>query len=173
MPSRLFTLLIVVFWLFATGLFVAYAIWPRVMPSEPLMFPVDIIDEAGQRTELVNYNVSKNHGQDDTYRAEVEWSYHPEDDSFESKCTCDRRWTDPEPPRTDGSAWLPQIHEVVMNSSYSLARNGEMQAISVKTTYLLVEGESDQDGIAARAEVMGPIRASSASRHASAVHFPI
>jgi hypothetical protein len=92
MPKRFLTLAIVAFWLGMTGLFAYEVLWPRLMPSEPLMFPVDIIDEAGTQTETVNWEVTKNGTIG--YRADVDWRYHPDEDTFESECTLAWRFSE-------------------------------------------------------------------------------
>jgi hypothetical protein len=84
MPKRLVTLAIVAFWLGMAGLFAYETLWPRFMPSEPLMFPVDVVDEAGTQSETANWDITKNGTTG--YRADVEWRYHREDDTFESEC---------------------------------------------------------------------------------------
>jgi hypothetical protein len=84
MPPRTLTLAIVGLWLAMAGLFFWHEVWPRLEPSEPLMFPVDIVDEAGYQSEVTSWEVSKNGAPG--YRADVDWRYHDEDDSFESQC---------------------------------------------------------------------------------------
>jgi hypothetical protein len=164
MPPRSVTLAIVAFWLVMVGLFGLTEVWPRLAPAEPLMFPVDVIDEAGQSKELVNYNVSKNGTPE--YKAEVEWHYFPEDDSFESECQLRHLSEDPEAPREEGPAWLPQVHKVRMFSSfYRLTRGGEMKGIEVRTDYLLAPRGNDEAGIDVRAEVKGSPRAGRFTPH--------
>jgi hypothetical protein len=155
MPPRWLTLAIIAFWLVMIALFNVAEVWPRFSPaSEPLMFPVDVIDEAGQAKELANFNVTKNGTL--KYKAEVEWHYHPEDDTFESECQLTARWNDPEAPRDEGPVLLPQVHEVSMVSSfYRLTRGGEMNSIDVHTDYQLVSGEGDRGGIKVQARVQG------------------
>ncbi len=153
MPSRLLTLAIVAFWLVMVALFNVTDVWPRLSPAEPLMFPVDVVDEAGQARELVNYDVSKNGTPN--YRAEVEWYYHPEDDSFESECQFEDRWHDPEAPRGQGPAALLQVHQVKMTSTYRLTRDAEMRRIDVRTNYLLAPGGDDKHAIPVEAHVTG------------------
>src|SRR5947209_4255287 len=84
MPPRTLSLAIVGFWLAMAGLFFWHEVWPRLDPSEPLLFPVDIVDEAGYQNELTSWEVTKNGTPG--YRADVDWRYHAEDDSFESQC---------------------------------------------------------------------------------------
>jgi hypothetical protein len=164
MPSRTVTLAIVAFWLVMVALFNVTDIWPRLAPAEPLMFPVDVIDEAGQTKELVNYNVTKNGTL--KYKAEVEWHYFPEDDSFESECQLRQLGDYPEEPREEGPAWLPQVHNVSMFSSfYRLTRGGEMRGIEVRTDYRLAPGGNDEAGIDVRADVTGSPRAGHFTPH--------
>ncbi len=154
MPPRWFTLAIVASWLIMAGLFGVTEVWPRLSPSEPLMFPVDVIDEAGQQRELVNYNASKNGTL--KYRVEVEWQYHPEDDSFESQGVVRILLSNArEAPREEGPAWLPQVRDVEQKSSYRLTRGGEMKAIDVQTDYRLVQGADEQAAIKVNARVNG------------------
>jgi hypothetical protein len=84
MPPRTLTLAIVGFWLAMAGLFFWHELWPRLEPSEPLLYPVDIVDEAGYQNEVTSWEVTKNGTPG--YRADVDWRYHSEDDSFESQC---------------------------------------------------------------------------------------
>jgi hypothetical protein len=153
MPPRLVTLAIITFWLAVAGLFVATDVWPRLAPSEPLMFPIDVVDEAGQQKEQVNYNVSKNGTVD--YRAEVELRYHPEDDSFESECKLEPRWHDREEPRKEGQDLLLQFHRVRMKNTYRLTRGGEMKRLDSSTQYRCAEADDQQGGMIFKAEVSG------------------
>jgi hypothetical protein len=164
MLPRSATLAIIAFWLIMVALFTFTEAWPRLAPAEPLMFPVDVIDEAGQSKELVNYNVTKNGTL--KYKAEVEWHYFPENDTFESECQLTPRFPDPEAPRAEGPAWMPQVHEVRMVSSfYRLTRGGEMKGIEVKSDYRLVSGKDEEGSIGVRAEVKGSPRAGHFTPH--------
>jgi hypothetical protein len=144
MPARWLTLAIIAFWLVMVALFNVVEIRPRLSPSEPLMFPVDVIDEAGQAKDLATYNVTKNGTL--KYKAEVEWHYLPEDDTFESECQLTPRWPDPEAPREEGPTWLPQLHEVALSSFYRLTRGGEMKGIEATTHYSFVQEKEGEDG---------------------------
>jgi hypothetical protein len=84
MPRRFITLAIVAFWLGMAGLLFYEQLWPRLMPSEPVMFPVDVVDEAGEQNETTNWDVTKNGTTG--YRADIDWRYHPDEDTFESEC---------------------------------------------------------------------------------------
>jgi hypothetical protein len=171
MPARWLTLAIIAFWLVMVALFNLLDIRPRLSPAEPLMFPVDVIDEAGQASELANYNVTKNGTLN--YKAEVEWRYHAEDDTFESKCDFTNRWTDPpEAPREQGPAWMPQVHAMTLASLYRLTRGGEMKAIEATTDYGLVLETEGEGGaretvgeIKVRAEVKGTPQAGRFTPH--------
>ncbi len=155
MPPRWLTLAIVVFWLGMATVFGLTDVWPRLSPAEPLLFPVDVVDEAGQQKELVNYNVSKN-GTLNKYKAELEWRYHPEDDTFESECKVRILLPDAEAPRAEGPDWLPQVHELTQTSSYRLTRAGETKSIDVRTDYSLVRRASDSEAaVKVKAEVAG------------------
>src|SRR5689334_8374085 len=95
MPNRPVTLAIVAFWLVMAGLFGYEQLLPSLAPSEPLMFPVDVVDEAGPQSEVTNWEVTKNGTKG--YRADVDWRYRPEDDAFESECVLAwrlREWLD-------------------------------------------------------------------------------
>ena len=154
MPPRIFTLVIVAFWLAMAALFSVTEIWPRLSPAEPLMFPVDVVDEAGQSRDLVNYYVSKNGVLN--YRADVELSYHPEDDSFESECQLEKSFFDvKEAKRDQGPALLPQVHEVKMTSVYRLTRDAEMRRIDVRTKYVLAVGNDDENAYKVEAHITG------------------
>jgi hypothetical protein len=154
MPARWLTLAIIAFWLGMVALFNAIEIRPRLSPTEPLMFPVDVIDEAGQAKDLATYSVTKNGTFN--YKAEVEWHYLPEDDTFESECQLTLRFTDqPEAPREQGPIWLPQFHEVALSSFYRLTRGGEMKAIEATTNYSLVW---EKEGEVGARETVGEIK---------------
>jgi hypothetical protein len=154
MPPRIFTLVIVAFWLAMAALFSVTEIWPRLSPAEPLMFPVDVVDEAGQSRDLVNYYVSKNGVLN--YRADVELSYHHEDDSFESECQLEKSFFDvKEAKRDQGPALLPQVHEVKMTSVYRLTRDAEMRRIDVRTKYVLAVGNDDENAYKVEAHITG------------------
>jgi hypothetical protein len=159
MPPRSVTLAIVAFWLGVTGLFFAQDVWPRLSPDEPLMFPVNIVDEAGPQKEATSWDVAKNGSA--TYRADVAWNYHAEDDSFESQCSLEWRLFEgekPEAPRQQGPVWLPQVHWLKMDSTYRLGRNGEMRSVDVWTSYFLVAGQDEMRGIEVTAELNGEPR---------------
>ncbi|HKI37371.1 MAG TPA: hypothetical protein VKA46_36290 [Gemmataceae bacterium] len=167
MPPRYVILAIVAFWLVTVGLFLHGVVMPRLAQTEPVMFPVDLVDEAGKQTETTSFEVTKNGTGKSSplYRADVDWRYHPEDDTFESECTLNLRFVDePEPPRNEGPAWLPQVHRVDMTSSYRLTRYGEMTAINSQTSYHLVMGEA-KEGIKVEAEVTGAPRAGQYTPH--------
>jgi hypothetical protein len=160
MPPRFITLAIIAFWLAMVGLFVYGEVWPRLRPSEPLLFPVDVVDEAGQghRSDEPKYYVFKNGS--GGYLADLDWDYHPEDDSFESKCVLNLHWTGvTEAPRPEGPAWLPQVHNVRLTSAYRLTRNGELKAIASTTEYRLVAEADDQSKLEVKAVVGGEPRA--------------
>jgi hypothetical protein len=159
MPSRFFTLTIIAFWLATVGLFVYAEVWPRLASSEPLLFPVDVVDEAGgRRGEDTDFEASKNGTEG--YHVEVVWRYHPEDDSFESEGKLKRIYTDEkeEAPRPEGPAGLPQVHSVDMESSYRLTRAGETKAIRTTTQYDLATAAGGED-VRIKAEVTGAPRA--------------
>jgi hypothetical protein len=172
MPPRSLTLAIVAFWLAMVGLFVYGDVWPRLRPAEPLLFPVDVIDEAGQHREDTDFDVFKNGAEG--YKAEVLWRYLPDDDSFESECKMGKLVTDsPEDPRAEGPAWVPQVHRLTMTrSTYRLTRNGEMKAIEVSTTYHLVSGaDGKKQDIEVTARVLGEPRGGKFTPHL-ALTFP-
>jgi len=147
MPSRFVTLSILAFWLAMVGLFLYADIWPRLVPSEPLMFPVDVVDEAGpQRGEDSDFAVARGDTTRYTnevewpYRALVEWRYHREDDSFESKMV------------------LADTDTTLLNmlNIYRLTRAGDMKAIETTTTYRLPP--SDAGAMTVKVELTGSPR---------------
>jgi hypothetical protein len=156
MPPRLLTLGIIAFWLAVVGLFVHSDVWPGLAPAEPQLFPVDVVDEAGHHHLTTKFYVYKNGTAG--YVAEPSWLYHPEDDTFESECEVQHRWPGEEAPRTEGPAWVPQLHDVNTKSTYRLTRRGELKEITAKTTYQLVVGKADDAGIKVAAEVTGAPR---------------
>ncbi len=166
MPPRSFTLAVIAFWLAMVGLFVYDDVWPRLAPAEPSLFPVDVVDEAGHQRDDTDFEVAKNGGAAD-YRLELAWRYHPEDDSFESEGKLERRFTDdPEAPRPQGPAWLPQIHSVEMRSSYQLTRAGEMKGITATTKYELAQPVNGQEAsLTVEAQLTGAPRAGRFAPH--------
>jgi hypothetical protein len=167
MPPRFLTLTIVAVWLAMAGLFLARDVWPRLAPSEPLLFPVEIVDDvAGQRySDLANWLVLKNGG--GGYRAEVEWRYVPEDDSFESHCKLNLRMGE-EVPHPRGAALWPEFRKVDVDSVYRLTRAGQMKGLRAKTTYsLTLTGQE----VGAVAEVAGEPHAGRFAPHVK-LSFP-
>jgi hypothetical protein len=135
MPPRPITLAIVAFWLAVTGLFVYHDVWPSLNTSEPTLFPIDLIDEAGRETDQVSWTVLKNGV--DVYFANTDWRYVPADDSFESLGQLTRKEVNTvlEPPPAGGGIG-PQFDNVnITNSSYRIARNGRMKRLLLEANY--------------------------------------
>jgi hypothetical protein len=153
MPNRLITSAIVAFWLGMAGLFCYQALWPRLMPAEPAMFPVDIVDEAGPQSERTTWSVTKNGGEG--YGATTDWEYVPDTDTFQSHCQLNRGQRFPELPRAIGGPWLPQFHEVKADSHYYLTRDGLMTGIDATATYTLAVPALAADGLTVSAKVTG------------------
>ena len=153
MPRPLITSAIVVFWLGMAGLFVYEVLWPRLMPSEPAMFPVDIVDEAGPQLETTSWLVYKNGG--GGYRAATDWEYVAESDTFRSRCQLSHAQRVEEAPRELGGPWLPQFHEVKTDSHYHMTRAGQMTGIEATTTYTLALPALAEDGLTVTAKVSG------------------
>jgi hypothetical protein len=164
MPPRYFTLAIIVSWLAMVGLFVYGDVWPRLAPSEPVLFPVDVVDEAGKQSETTNFEASKNGTS--AYNVSIDWRYRSADDTFESEATLNRGLEADEAPRPVGPSWLPQIHSAGMLSSYRLTRAGETIGITSTTTYELVglvDGKEVKREVEAR--VTGAPRAGQVATH--------
>jgi len=197
MPSRLITLVIIALWLVTTGLFVARDLWPRLAPSEPLMFPVDIVDEAARQTIVANrqelrddriagvdriagittdgvsWYVLKNGG--GGYRANTYWDYIPEDDSFRSRCELGIGNRAAEPAKSEGVGPLGlfQFQNVDARSSYYLTRAGHLTRLEASTEYdLFLAQEAIKLAPRVRAEVSGEQRAGSFVPHLD-VSFPL
>lgn len=152
MPPRFLTLAIIAFWLVLAGLFLARDVWPRLAPSEPLMFPVEIVDEAGRQSDGASWLVFKNGG--GGYRANTDWAYVPEDDTFRSRCQLARGLAEAEPPRALGVPGLSEFHEVKTDSSYFLTRAGQMTRLEAKTSYRFAP-PGTAEVVEASAEVRG------------------
>ena len=130
MPPRFFTVAIIAFWVLMLGLFLIGDVWPRLAPTEPLMFPIDVVDEAGNHAEGSKFAVSN----EDTSpypdavdwldRAQGEWRYFPDTDSFESKC---------EFTLSETNATLVSI--------YRLSRGGQMLGIEA-TSFVTAQGQA-------------------------------
>jgi hypothetical protein len=138
MPPRWLALSFVAFWIAMTGLFLWREVLPRLNPTEPLMFPVELVDEAGtirnQNLYDVGWEVTKNGT--GGYVANVEWNYIPESDSFDSHCILVRGTNvEKEKPRALGPVAFPQFHNVSMDSHCFMTRSGQMHALSVKSEF--------------------------------------
>jgi hypothetical protein len=169
MPKRSIILAIVAFWLGMAGLFVYQVLWPRLMPSEPAMFPVDIVDEAGAQLETTSWLVTKNGG--GGYRANTDWEYVADTDTFRSHCQLVRGQRLAEAPRAEDGPWLFQLHEVQTDSSYYLTRAGEMTRIDATTSFTLAFSDHPSDGLKVSARVSGRPRAGRFLPHLE-VSFP-
>jgi hypothetical protein len=156
MPPRYLILAFVVFWLVMVGLFVAYDVWPWLAPSEPLLFPVDLVDEAGPQRDETGWVVLKNAG--GGYRANIDWEYQPRDDTFRWHCQLTRNFRLPEPPGERRAAWLPPFRAVHADSSYWLTRSGEMVRLEAKTGYGLAPAGDAEGEVEVSAEVRGAPR---------------
>jgi hypothetical protein len=152
-PKRSITLAIVAFWLGMAGLFVYQVLWPRLMPSEPAMFPVDIVDEAGAQLETTSWLVTKNGG--GGYRANTDWEYVADTDTFRSHCQLVRAQRLRESPRKEEGPWIFQLHAVQTDSSYYLTRAGEMTRLDANTTFKLAAPDHPSDGLRVSARVSG------------------
>jgi hypothetical protein len=123
---------IIAFWLVMLGLFLSGEVWPRLAPTEPLMFPIDVVDEAGPQGDDTLFAVVRGDpGEYKTetdwpYRADLEWSYRKDDDTFGSKCTL----------------ILPENGTTTLVNSYRLTRSGEMKEIDAFTEYVPAQLQS-------------------------------
>jgi hypothetical protein len=158
MPPRWLALSIVAFWIAMSGLFFWRDVLPRLNPTEPLMFPVELVDEAGsirnQNLYDVGWTVSKNGA--GGYVANVEWNYVPESDSFDSHCTLRHgESSEEEKPRGVGPMAFPQLHDIDMESHYFMTRKGQMHSFSVKSQYTLVATKPKELEIVTKVSVEG------------------
>jgi hypothetical protein len=153
MPPRSVILAIVAFWLLTTGVFLYNVIAPQLAQSEPVQFPVDLVDEAGSQTEGVSWLVFKNGG--GGYRANTDWEYVRDNDTFRSRCQLARGLAEEERPRDLGGAGLPQISQVVGDSYYYLTRAGQMTRLEAKTTYRFPSPNNPEEEIEAVAKLSG------------------
>jgi hypothetical protein len=157
MPPRSITLAIVAFWLAVVGLFLAREVWPRLSPTEPQMFPVDLVDEAGRQEDRIDWVVSKNGG--GGYRASTIWTYVPEDDTFRSRCQIAIGNRKLERNRKLALPGLPQFHQVQTDSSYYLTRAGRMTRLEARTTDVLTLPGPSGERIEVTAKVSGTLDA--------------
>jgi len=170
MPKRPIVLAIVAFWLGMAGLFAYEVLWPRLLPSEPVMFPIDIIDEAGRAVETTSWLVTKNGGEG--YRANTDWEYDPENDTFRSHCELAYAQGKKELPRALGGDWLPQFNKVAVDSSYFLTRAGQMTRLEATTKYDVSCPALSAEAVQVSAKVSGMPHASNFVPHVQ-LSFPV
>lgn len=81
MPSRLWTVIIVAFWLAASAWLFSRDLWPRLRPGEPPPFVIDLVDEARRTAPRIRWVIRRGDRQIGTLRTWVE--YHDPTDTFE------------------------------------------------------------------------------------------
>ena len=136
MPSRSLTVAIVVSWLVMSGTFLVGDVWPRLFPPEPTLFPIELIDEAGQQADSIGWTVFKN--DEETYIANTEWVYDASADSFRSSCTLNRKGMQAETPRAGRPAWPPHFHDLRMDSTAHVSRSERVERLLTKPTFTFV-----------------------------------
>ena len=140
MFPRSLTVAIVVFWLAMTSLFVYHDVWPTLNPLEPILYPIELIDEAGQQGVQTNWSVYRNKlvdGRSYTYTANVEWKYNEPKDYYESNCKLNLSGS------FEGSAPKDQIRpffpvNLDMESKYHIVRGGQMESFQTDTSFSIL-----------------------------------
>lgn len=81
MPSRFFTVLILLFWMASTGWFFYTEFWPRLRGGDPPLFTIDLADEARRISPAINWDIIRDG--ETVGRVSTSIRYRDDDDSFE------------------------------------------------------------------------------------------
>jgi hypothetical protein len=81
MPPRFFVLVIILFWLAATGWLFYRDLWPHLRSGQPPPYTIDLADEALQRTPKISWGIFR---KDEKIGVVQTWlTYRESDDTFE------------------------------------------------------------------------------------------
>jgi hypothetical protein len=127
MPSRFFTILILLFWAASSGWFFYVEFWPRIRGGDAPPFVIDLADEARRNSPPINWEIIR--AGKVIGRLSTSINYHEEDDSFE----LNGRVTDLELSKAS-------VEVTLMTNSYRVTREGKLLAVSADAQLKLLGG---------------------------------
>lgn len=143
MPPRWFSVLIVVFWLAATGWLFWHDLWPQWRPGEPPPFHIDLVEEVQKSGSKENWNTHNWIVQLDdkeVFRASTWVTYDKQNETFDLHADYRTRTVGVNTRKYE----VARIFQVMeMNSVFRVSRAGELRSLRTEIVVSLPkEGES-------------------------------
>ena len=118
MPSRLITILILLFWAASSSWFFYVEFWPRIRGGDAPPFVIDLADEARRNSPPVNWDIFR--GGKLIGKLSTSINYRDTDDSFELTGRASNL----------DLAKIAEVEVSQMNNSYRVTREGKLLAVS-------------------------------------------
>jgi hypothetical protein len=128
MPSRFFTVVILLFWASSSGWFFFSELWPRIRGGDAPLFVIDLADEARRNSPPIYWDIIR--GGKSIGQLKTTIAYRDADDSFDLRGTIKSL--------NLGKTSSLQVSD--LENNYRVTREGKLLAVSAKMNFQVLQG---------------------------------